>query len=111
MTEEELRELKEQLGGRSFIAESEFIRKSKKYLKERLKDESVREVLVAPYPDPCLSALVSYYEGFIFERGGLLSHLAIILREQNKPAVIHRGISGYADGADVEMIQGKVNIY
>ena len=111
MTEEELRELKEQLGGRSFIAESEFIRKSKKYLKERLKDESVREVLVAPYPDSCLSALVSYYEGFIFERGGLLSHLAIILREQNKPAVIHREISGYADGADVEVIRGKVNIY
>ncbi|WP_160395197.1 PEP/pyruvate-binding domain-containing protein [Paenibacillus sp. MMS18-CY102] len=45
-------------------------------------------IVVAEYPKRTLAVLADYVSGFIFERGALLCHLAIILREKQVPAVV-----------------------
>lgn len=44
-------------------------------------------IIVAPRPYAALAVLIPHVAGFVFERGPLLSHLAILLREQGLPAV------------------------
>lgn len=46
------------------------------------------KIIVCDYPKEHLALLVDEAIGFIFERGSLLCHLGIILREKNIPAVI-----------------------
>lgn|GEM_PF-2726021 len=109
MTIDELEDMKKQLGTRSVIAEGAFLMRQKEYLdSKRFHENGGRKVLAAPYPAPCLSVLIPYYDGFIFSRGGALSHLAIILREQKKPAVIDEGIYDRADKAWVAVKSGVV---
>jgi phosphoenolpyruvate-protein kinase (PTS system EI component) len=43
---------------------------------------------VAEYPKRTLAVLLDDVAGFVFERGSILCHLAIILRERGVPAVI-----------------------
>jgi phosphohistidine swiveling domain-containing protein len=45
-------------------------------------------VLVAPYPDLSLAALMEHVSGFLFEGGAILSHLGIILREARVPSQV-----------------------
>ncbi|SHJ54214.1 Pyruvate phosphate dikinase, PEP/pyruvate binding domain [Hathewaya proteolytica DSM 3090] len=110
ISEDTIKLLKEEVGSRSVIAESEFINKSRKYLEHIHINNGQKKVMVAPYPDPCLSALVDCYEGFIFERGGLLSHMAIILREKRKPAIIKKDLGELKNGVYVEIKDGMVKI-
>jgi phosphoenolpyruvate-protein kinase (PTS system EI component) len=57
---------------------------------ERLRT-SQPAIVVARLPSSALSLLISDAAGFIFESGGLLCHLAILLREAGKPAVFMPG--------------------
>lgn len=109
MSVDELLSMKAQLGGRSVIAESTFLIKQKEYIDEMKINESAGDkILVAPYPEPCLSALIPHYNGFIFSKGGALSHLAIILREQHNPAIIERDIYNWGDGTFVSIKNGVI---
>jgi rifampicin phosphotransferase len=45
-------------------------------------------IVFAPYPDLALVFLIDDVAGFVFERGAMLSHFAIILRQSGLPAVI-----------------------
>lgn len=47
-----------------------------------------KPVVVASFPKRTLAILADYVSGFIFERGALLCHLGIILRERHIPAMI-----------------------
>lgn len=108
MEDEALEEMKQQLGSRSVIAEGEFLVRQAQF---RKKYESLKEgkyILAVSYPDPCLSVLLPFYEGFIFTRGGLLSHLAIILREEGKPAIIDEKILEKENGAYIKVIDGVI---
>lgn len=79
---------------------------------EALEDKALRPVLkrlaeqrrpivaVAEYPHPGLSLIARMVDGFIFDRAPLLSHLAIILREQGVPA---RAVTG----ATKQMVDGQ----
>lgn len=45
-------------------------------------------IIVADYPSTGLIPLIPYARGFVFARGALLSHMAIVLRERGVPAMI-----------------------
>ena len=55
---------------------------------ERVLGSRRRPIVVAEYPKRTLAVLLDDVAGFVFERGSLLCHLAIILRERGIPAVI-----------------------
>ncbi len=111
LTPETFERIKCNLGTRSIVAESEFILKSRHFQMDVPAEKSARrKILVAPYPDPCLSVMFPYYEGFIFERGGLLSHLAILLREHDKPAIVDPEIIKFSEGACVTVKQGQLMV-
>lgn len=57
-------------------------------LTARLAAASGRPIVVAPYPSLSLIPLVRHAAGFVFERGSLLCHTAIVLRENNVPAYV-----------------------
>lgn len=64
-------------------------------------------LLVAEYPHPALSLLVGRVDGFIFERAPVLSHLAIILREEGVPArAVPGALQRFTDGQWVELAAG-----
>jgi rifampicin phosphotransferase len=46
-------------------------------------------ILVAERPYSALAVLIDKIDGFVFEDGAILSHLAILLREAQKPAVLY----------------------
>lgn len=86
-------EVKNILKGRSIVAESKYYQalgsdQLKEYLQKMKIEENKKYVIVAASAHPSLSLLMKYSKGFIFERGGALSHLAIILRENKIPAII-----------------------
>jgi phosphohistidine swiveling domain-containing protein len=45
-------------------------------------------ILVAEYPSIGLLPLIPYVKGFVFERGAMLCHTAIVLRESGVPAIL-----------------------
>lgn len=53
---------------------------------EDLRRRHGKVVIVAPYPSIGLIPLVASVDGFLFERGNLLCHLAIVLRSAGVPA-------------------------
>lgn len=52
-----------------------------------LKNRNDKPIIVAPYPDLNLCLFLEEVSGFIFDRGAVLSHMGIILREANIPAI------------------------
>lgn len=55
---------------------------------KRLMKPDHDHIVVAEYPSTGLIELTRWVRGFIFERGSLLCHTAIVLREKGVPAVI-----------------------
>jgi hypothetical protein len=69
------------------------------WLRDHLGDRSRPTVIVARRPYLAFGLLLRVAQGFVFEEGGLLSHLAIQLREGGKPAIICPGAcSAFAEG-------------
>jgi phosphohistidine swiveling domain-containing protein len=61
-------------------------------------------IVVAARPVTALALVVSEVDGFVFEDGALLSHLAILIREAGKPAVLVRDATTLIpDGAHVAL--------
>ncbi len=61
------------------------------------------KIIVCDYPKEQLALLTDQVTGFVFERGSLLCHLGIILREKNIPAVIMKNAKSILeDGVRVE---------
>lgn len=69
------------------------------------------DIIVCEYPNEKLSVLLDTAKGFIFERGSLLCHFAIILRERKIPAVIvPNALSVFKEGQMVEIRNDKVTV-
>ena len=69
------------------------------------------DIIVCEYPNEKLSVLLDTAKGFIFERGSLLCHFAIILRERKIPAVIvPNALSVFKEGQMVEIQNDKVTV-
>lgn len=80
-----------------------------KEIKEKLNLEE-NSILVCEYPNAKLSVLLDKVNGVIFERGSLLCHLAIILREKKIPAVIYPNArEKFANGDEIEIVDGKIS--
>jgi len=61
-------------------------------------------VIVSKFPYTALSVLVEKVQGFIFESGPVLCHLAIICRETKTPiAIVPRALKKYKTGRKVEI--------
>ncbi|WP_129045113.1 PEP/pyruvate-binding domain-containing protein [Companilactobacillus metriopterae] len=76
-----------------FIEQKEISAKPEiyKYIR-KLKNINENEdiILHAPYPSSILSLFIPYVGGFIFEKGSIMSHLGIKLRESGTPAIISK---------------------
>jgi len=63
-----------------------------------------RYIILCERPDSRLVTLLPYAKGFVFEKGGLLCHLALLLREAKVPAVIMDGaLSCFRSGDTINM--------
>lgn len=63
-------------------------------------------IVIAEYPDPVLTLLIDYVQGYVFRRGSLLCHTALILREAGIPSVVWGG--EISDGDWVQIHDGVV---
>lgn len=93
---ENINDIKDVLKGRSIIAESDFYEalrsdKLKEFKEKHDMKEGEKYIIVAQYAHPSFSLLFDNAGGFVFERGGMLSHLAILLRENAIPGRIQEG--------------------
>ncbi|WP_280454090.1 dCTP deaminase domain-containing protein [Nocardia brasiliensis] len=61
---------------------------------QQIKESGVGVIVCARRPYAILAALVGHADGFLFEHGSRLCHLAIILRENRIPAAIHCATEG-----------------
>ncbi|KRD23486.1 MULTISPECIES: PEP/pyruvate-binding domain-containing protein [unclassified Streptomyces] len=67
-------------------------------------------IVVAEYPSAGLIPLVDLAAGFVFQRGNLLCHTAIVLRERGVPAIVSPGATGLRDGMRVEISPAGVAV-
>ncbi|MFE4540302.1 PEP/pyruvate-binding domain-containing protein [Streptomyces scopuliridis] len=67
-------------------------------------------IVVAEYPSAGLIPLVDLAAGFVFRRGNLLCHTAIVLRERGVPAIVSAGAAGLRDGMTVEISPAGVTV-
>lgn len=73
-------------------------------LLHRIKSMPQPPVVVANFPALGLIPVAPHVAGFVFERGNLLCHTAIVLREKRVPAVVVPGaVAGIPDGQFVRM--------
>ncbi|MCI8669046.1 MAG: hypothetical protein HFI34_05940 [Lachnospiraceae bacterium] len=81
---------------------------------KKIKDSlSIEEgdIVVCEYPNEKLAVILDKAKGFIFERGSLLCHFAIILRERHIPAVVYpKALERIKDGQMVSISDGEVKI-
>ena len=97
-------EIKKILKNRSIIAESTYYKAKrtdafKNYLAKHGIEDGKKYVFVSNYADPSMSLFTDYSQGYVFEKGGVLSHMGIILREQGIPAIIKKDVMAkYKDG-------------
>lgn len=100
----DVNDMKAILRGRSIVPESEYYQAKrsdelKDFLQKHNVDPNKKYVFVCESAHPSLSLLMEHSAGFIFERGGMLSHLGIILRENHVPGIlIENAVSIYRDG-------------
>lgn len=111
----DVNEIRGILKGRSIIAERDFYQAQrsdllKAFLNKYRIMEDKKYVFVMEYGHPSVSLLLEYSKGFVFEKGGMLSHLAIILRENKIPAKVEKNALGkygelkFYNGEDVGII-------
>ncbi|WP_128658036.1 PEP/pyruvate-binding domain-containing protein [Paenibacillus sp. 598K] len=68
-----------------------------------------KPIVVAEYPKRTLAVMTDHVSGFVFERGALLCHLAIILREKGIPAlVVEDARQAVRHGAQLSLANGKL---
>ncbi|MFE4644512.1 PEP-utilizing enzyme [Streptomyces sp. NPDC056730] len=67
-------------------------------------------IVVAEYPSAGLIPLVDLAAGFVFQRGNLLCHTAIVLRERGVPAIVSPGAARLRDGMAVEISPAGVTV-
>lgn len=68
-------------------------------------------IVVAEYPSAGLIPLVDFAAGFVFQRGNLLCHTAIVLRERGVPAIVSRDAAQLLrDGMSVEVSPAGVTV-
>lgn len=97
-------DIKAVLKGRSIVAESEYYQAKrsdelKDFLRKYKVEPNKKYVFVCESAHPSLSLLMEYSAGFIFEKGGMLSHFGIILRENHIPGIlVENAVSIYKDG-------------
>ena len=102
----DLEELKKILRGRSIVPESDFYEATrsdelKQYLERHNINSTRRYIFVSESAHPTLSLLLPYSNGFVFEKGGMLSHLAIILRENHIPGIVEENARNkYCEGEE-----------
>src|SRR3989338_5293284 len=65
------------------------------------------EIILAEKPDIELTPLASRAKGFIFRKGALLAHFAVILRERSLPAFIVGNLIDSLEGKRVVMKQSE----
>lgn len=69
------------------------------------------DVLVCEYPNEKLAVLLDKVKGFVFDRGSLLCHFAIILRERGIPAIIYSDATKkIKNGQMIEIDGDTINI-
>ena len=69
------------------------------------------DIVVCEYPNEKLAVILDKAKGFIFERGSLLCHFAIILRERHIPAVVYpNALDRIKDSQMVSISDGEVKI-
>ncbi|TKI50945.1 PEP-utilizing enzyme, partial [Lysinibacillus varians] len=72
---------------------------------EELEKYKEKPIVLAKLPYACLSGILNIASGFIFEKGSTLCHLAILLRENDIPAVVaNRKIKS----EEVTIIEGNI---
>ncbi|KUJ69262.1 hypothetical protein ACZ90_13040 [Streptomyces albus subsp. albus] len=70
-----------------------------------------RVIVVAEYPSAGLIPLVDLAAGFVFQRGNLLCHTAIVLRERGVPAIVAPHAARLLrDGMSVELSPAGVSV-
>ncbi|MFD7120205.1 PEP-utilizing enzyme [Streptomyces sp. NPDC059922] len=67
-------------------------------------------IVVAEYPSAGLIPLVDLAAGFVFQRGNLLCHTAIVPRERGVPAIVSPGAARLRDGMAVEISPAGVTV-
>ena len=69
------------------------------------------DIVVCEYPNEKLAVILDKAKGFIFERGSLLCHFSIILRERHIPAVVYpKALERIKDSQMVSISDGEVKI-
>lgn len=69
------------------------------------------DIVVCEYPNEKLAVILDKAKGFIFERGSLLCHFAIILRERHIPAVVYpNAMDRIKDCQMISISDGEVKI-
>ncbi len=75
-------------------------------LSERVRSSPRRPIVVARRPYAILASLIDDAEGFVFEAGSVLCHLAITLRELGCPAVVSD--VPISNGDELELDDGRL---
>ena len=64
-------------------------------------------ILVCPSTDPNWTPLFAKAAGLVIERGGMLSHGAVVAREMGIPAVVAEGATRFLDDGDMVTVDGN----
>jgi hypothetical protein len=91
---------------RTDAPESAFVRE----LTDRIRALPAKPILWARRPYVILSLIIDEVAGFVFSGGSTLCHLAILLREANRPAVVTSEDLGTNDGKNVLIADGTIHL-
>lgn len=66
-----------------------------------------KPIIVTEFPKRSLAPLLPYVSGFIFQKGAMLCHLSILLREAGIPAVLSHDMYDNIYDGEIVMISGE----
>ena len=73
-----------------------------------VKDSSGKKILYTKNLEPSLTAYFDQIEGIVSERGSLLSHLAIIAREEKIPVIVNFSLGDIKLGDKIKIINNQI---